>query len=153
MKLQEVQKGAPKNDVDKRATPKAHKRLHNATQGLRGLQSTADKSPSTRRSHILQRLADQHTSRQDPKTNANFTKNKAPIQRRVGFEFEIGNMSTTKTNAIGTRKKLNKADPLVTGVGYTIEADEESTADPCYANTSYSGYSDLEAAPCQIDDG
>ena len=66
-----------------------------------------------------------------------------PVQRKVGFEFEVGSISTTKTTLLG-RNKLKKQDPLVTGVNYTAEADEETAGDPCYANPRYSGYSDLE---------
>ncbi len=68
----------------------------------------------------------------------------AVVQRKVGFEYELGRISTTKTRLIGSRTKLPKKDVLVRGTGYTVEADEETLADPNYAAPSYSGYSDLE---------
>jgi hypothetical protein len=67
-----------------------------------------------------------------------------PIQRKVGFEYEIGAISATKVKLIGGRTKLDKKDVLVNGVGYNVEADEETVGDPNYAHPSYSGYSDLE---------
>jgi hypothetical protein len=69
---------------------------------------------------------------------------KGAVQRRVGFEYEIGAISATRTTWAGGRRKLAKKDQVVAGHGYNVEADEETVADPNYPNATYTGYSDLE---------
>lgn len=50
------------------------------------------------------------------------------VQRKVGFEFEIGDIETTRQSFNFTdglhHVPLNKADPLLRGQGFNVEADE-----------------------------
>jgi hypothetical protein len=49
------------------------------------------------------------------------------VQRAVGFELEIGEIRTYQKNFFYQPKKLNKKDKLLTGTGFTLEADEMPT--------------------------